>query len=412
MQTAPHDVAYERKTLALMGIGFGLVGLDRWIIAPLFPHMMQDLHLNYQQLGNIIGILSLTWGVCAIAMGRISDRIGRKKILVMTMIAFSLLSGLSGLAGGFASLLLIRGIMGVAEGAFTPASVAVTADVSLPSRRGFNQGLQLSLFSLLGLGFAPIIATQLLRVVPSWHWVFLISAVPGIIMAILIARGIRNDKPVARSVKKTESPNWAALLKSRNILLATAAILCAMAGVFVISAMVPVYLVNVLKLSSQQMGFVVSAIGFGGFLGTLVCGLSDIIGRRPAAIIAFVASAAILYVFSRTGANPPLLFGLLFALSIFALGLLGLITGPIATEAAPIGLIASSVGLISGSGEIFGGGLAPSIAGYIAQNFGLPFTLNFALGGFVCGAVISLFLLETAPSRVGGSSPVILGVDD
>jgi MFS family permease len=162
-----HDTRNERLTLLLMGLGFGLVGLDRWIIAPLFPHIMNDLGLNYEQLGQLIGVLSLTWGVWAIAMGKLSDKNGRKVVLVCTMLLFSGLSAMSGMASGFVSLMLIRGAMGIAEGAFTPASVAATGDASLPSRRGFNLGLQLSMFSLVGLGFAPIIATQLLQVLPS-----------------------------------------------------------------------------------------------------------------------------------------------------------------------------------------------------------------------------------------------------
>lgn len=401
--TPQHDTAYERKTLILLGLGFGLVGLDRWIVAPLFPYMMHDLGLNFQQLGSLIGVLSVTWGIWAIAMGPVSDRIGRKKMLVVTMVAFSLLSSLSGLATSFASLMLIRAVMGIAEGAFTPASVAATGEASLPARRGFNQGLQLSMFSLLGLGFAPILATQLLRVVPSWHWVFMISAVPGLIVAALIARTLR-DKP--RSELKTAMsgatrPRWTALFASRNVWLAMAAILCAMAGIFVVSAMVPTYLVEVLHLDTQSMGFVVSAIGFGGFIGSFgVAGVSDYIGRRNAAVIAFVAAAILLYVFSQAGPNPPLLFVLLFGISVFALGLLGLLSGPIATEAAPFGLVASSVGFISGAGEIFGGGLAPAIAGFIAQHFGLAFTLDFALGGLIAGAAVSLFLAETAPRKL------------
>lgn len=397
-----HDTAYERKTLILLGLGFGLVGLDRWIVAPLFPHMMRDLGLNFQQLGSLIGILSVAWGIWAIAMGPVSDRIGRKKILVVTMVAFSLLSSLSGLAASFGSLMLIRAVMGVAEGAFTPASVAATGEASLPSRRGFNQGLQLSMFSLLGLGFAPIVATQLLRIVPSWHWVFMISAVPGLIVAALIAMVLREHprNELSHHDFRHAKAKWTELFHSRNVLLATLAILCAMAGIFVVSAMVPTYLVEVLHLDTQSMGFVVSAIGFGGFVGSFgVAGVSDFIGRRPAAIIAFVGAAILLYVFSRTGANPQLLFALLFGISVFALGLLGLLSGPIATEAAPLGLVASSVGFVSGTGEIFGGGLAPVIAGFIAQHFGLAATLEFALAGLVGGAVVALFLVETAPRK-------------
>ncbi|HVW52103.1 MAG TPA: MFS transporter [Trinickia sp.] len=407
-----HDTAYERKTLILLGLGFGLVGLDRWIVAPLFPHMMRDLGLNFQQLGSLIGILSVAWGIWAIAMGPVSDRIGRKKILVVTMIAFSLLSSLSGLAASFAGLMLIRAIMGIAEGAFTPASVAATGEASLPARRGFNQGLQLSMFSLLGLGFAPIIATQLLRVVPSWHWVFMISAVPGLIVATLIAVMLRehprNELPHADAAHARA--RWTSLFRSRNVVLATLAILCAMSGIFVVSAMVPTYLVEVLRLDTQSMGFVVSAIGFGGFIGSFgVAGVSDFIGRRAAAIIAFVCAAVLLYVFSLVGANPPVLFALLFGISVFALGLLGLLSGPIATEAAPLGLVASSVGFVSGTGEIFGGGLAPVIAGFIAQHFGLPMTLDFALAGLVGGAVVSLFLLETAPRKRGAAASDVFG---
>ena len=120
----PHDLKNERRTLILLAIGFGLVGLDRWMIAPLFPHMMKDLNLSYQQLGQLIGILSIAWGVFSILMGRLSDSIGRRKIMIAAMVMFSLLSSFSGFATGFASLLLIRALMGVAEGAFTPTSVA------------------------------------------------------------------------------------------------------------------------------------------------------------------------------------------------------------------------------------------------------------------------------------------------
>ena len=204
---------------------------------------------------------------------------------------------------------------------------------------------------------------------------------------------------------------WSSLFRSRNVVLATLAILCAMSGIFVVSAMVPTYLVEVLHLDTQSMGFVVSAIGFGGFLGSVgLAGISDFIGRRTAAIVAFVCAAVLLYAFSRVGANPPLLFVLLFGVSVFALGLLGLLSGPIATEAAPLGLVASSVGFVSGTGEIFGGGLAPVIAGFIAQHFGLPATLDFALAGLIGGAFISLLLVETAPRKRGDAVSDVLGV--
>ena len=62
-----------------------------------------------------------------------------------------------------------------------------------------------------------------------------------------------------------------------------------------------------------------------------------------------------------------MLFALLFGVSLFSIGLLSLLSGPVATEAAPPGLVASAIGFVSGVGETFGGGVAPVIAGFIAQ---------------------------------------------
>jgi MFS family permease len=130
-------------------------------------------------------------------------------------------------------------------------------------------------------------------------------------------------------------------------------LMCAMSGVFVLGAMVPNYLVDYLGLSVQQMGFVTSAIGFGGFLGQVTLpGASNIFGRKPVTLLGFVLGAIFLYGFARLGAQPVMLFALLFAATFFCLGLLGLVTGPIATEAAPAGLMSSTAGVIIGSVQV------------------------------------------------------------
>ena len=394
--------SYEWKAVTLLSLGFGLVGLDRWIVAPLFPFMMKDLHLGYQALGNLIAVLGLCWGVSAIITGAVSDRIGRRKILIPAIMLFSLLSGLSGLATGLVSLLLMRSIMGVTEGSFCPASVAATADASQPSRRGLNQGLQLSAFALFGLGFGPILATQLLLIVPSWRWVFVLVAIPGLVIGALLYVVIREPEHVREPARGAVEHRWAEIVRSRNVVLAMLALLCAMTGVFVLGAMMPNYLLDYLRLTPQQMGFVMSAIGFGGFFGQFaVAGLSDLYGRKVVAIVSFISACMLLMVFMSTGAHPFRLFVLLFLLAFSCFGLLALLTGPIATEAVPIGLISSSIGIVSGTGEIFGGGVAPSLAGYIAEHYGIQDTLRLALAGLVAGTLVCLFLKETAPRKIG-----------
>ena len=126
------DTAYEWRAIGLLSLGFGLVAFDRFLILPMFPVIMRDLDLNYGDLGNITGALALTWGLSAFLMGRVSDRWGRRKIVVGSMVTFSLLVGLSGLATGAASLILIRAMMGTAEGAYVPPSIAATLESARP----------------------------------------------------------------------------------------------------------------------------------------------------------------------------------------------------------------------------------------------------------------------------------------
>lgn len=133
LDTADRRHRYERNAVVLLALGFGLVGLDRWIISPLFPAMMEDLNLDYSDLGNIVGALGLAWGISALFMGRLSDRFGRRKVMVPAIILFSLCSVFTGLAGGLISLLLIRVAMGVTEGGFSPTAVAATAEASAPN---------------------------------------------------------------------------------------------------------------------------------------------------------------------------------------------------------------------------------------------------------------------------------------
>ncbi|MFZ0498716.1 MAG: MFS transporter [Steroidobacteraceae bacterium] len=393
------DPAYERRVVALLTVGFGLTGLDRWIISPLFPTMATDLHLSYQDMGSLIGALGIAWGVFSIIGGGLSDRLGRRRVLVPAILAFSLLSGFSGVVGGFAGLLAIRIIMGANEGAFCPVSFATVSEASRPSRRGLNLGITQSAFPLFGLALGPILATQLLRLM-SWRGVFMLVAVPGLIVAVLLHRTVREPPTIGASPHEHRAP-LGEILQHRNVPLDMLALLCAMSGIFSLSAMVPSYLVDFLKLGTAQMGFVTSAIGLGGFLGQLALpAASDLIGRRPVAVAGFVLGTVFVYAFSRCQ-TVPALFALLFAACFCCFGLLGLLTGAIAAEAAPKGLVSSTTGLIVACGEIFGGGIAPVLAGTVAEHFGIQHTLSMAIIGLALGIIVCLFLRETAPRLVG-----------
>jgi len=402
------DRDYEWKAVTLLALGFGLVGLDRWIIAPLFPFMAKDLGLDYQAIGNLVGILGMVWGIFAVVSGRLSDSIGHRKVLVPAVLLFSLMSGLSGLANTLGALILIRGLMGLMEGSYCPTSFAATAVAAHPSRRGFLQGLQQSGFALFGFGLGPIIATQLLAVVPSWRWVFWVVAIPGFLVGTGLWFVLREpgEAAAASAVEISARPGSSAtgygrVFRSRNIVLCMLALACAMSCIFVLGGMLPNYLIDYLRLTPQQMGFVASALGFGGFIGQFaVPGVSDLFGRRVTAVLSFAGGALGVWGLMHVGPSPPVLFMMVFVVSLFSLGAVALITGPIATESAPAGLVSSAIGIVVGSGEIFGGGVAPAIGGAIAQRYGIENIFWMPLVGVAIGALVSIGLQETAPRKV------------
>lgn len=400
--SAGWDTSYEWKIILVLSLTFGLVGLDRFILPVLFPAFMDELGLTYQDLGNLVGILAVFWGISAFAMGFLSDRVGRRKVLIPAVIVFSLMSAFSGMVGGLVSLLLIRAIMGLAEGPVASTGVAVAVEASHPKRRGMNNGIFQCMISLFGNAIGPILATQMLLVV-DWRTVFMLVGIPGLIMAAAMFWIVREPAHHVAGATAVPRASFTDLFKHRNVPLAMLTLMCAMGGIFVMGAMMPNYLTDYLHLSIQEMGMVTSAIGFGGCIGQFVMPtLSDFIGRKPTTLMSYIMAALFTWLFTQAGAESlGTLFWLLFFAALFNFSALATLAGPVAAEAAPLGMVASVAGLVIGAGEIFGGGVAPIIAGQIAGAQGIEHVFSFTIGGLVLGFVIALFLKETAPRRVG-----------
>lgn len=410
--TPPWDRAYEWRAVALLSLGFGLVGIDRFMIMPMFPSIMRELNLDYSDLGHITGILAIAWGLAALLMGSLADRIGPRRVVIGALVVFSLLAGASGLASGVGGLLLVRALMGFSEGAYTPASITATLEASKPTRHGLNLGIQQMAMPFFGLGIAPILVTQLLEVV-DWRWIFLLVAFPGLVVAFVMARVLR-DIPVSAAAAHTATHDatahrWSDVFRYRNIPLNMVGMLCWLTVLVVTSAMMPNYLTDHLHLDVPSMGFVLSSIGFGASLGTvLMPWLSDRFGRKPVMLLSVLMAMILLVLLTGAPGDPVILFALLFGTSFFNFALICLTVGPLSVEAVPASLMATASGVVVGTGEIFGGGVAPMIAGWVAQHFGIDHVLYLAAGATVLGLVVCLGLKETAPRvlarRAGGQA--------
>ncbi|MEY4640427.1 MAG: hypothetical protein RLZZ227_421 [Pseudomonadota bacterium] len=392
---------YENGILLLLGFTFGLVFFDRNAINLLMPQIIVELELSNTQVGMLGSGLSAAWAISAYAIGAWSDRSGlRKPFLLVTTLVFSLASSLSGLAGSFAALLLVRILMGLAEGPFLPICFAIMNVESSPKRRGVNAGLMQNVFaSLLGTTLAPLILLPLAEAY-GWRPAFYMTGVPGLVCAFLIWKFVREPQAEPQAAAtQAENPGIFAMLKERNILI------CCGISIFMVSwylvglIFMPLYFTVMRGMTDTDMGYVIAPMG----LATMVCGflvpaLSDRFGRKP--IMAVFTFIGLLTPIAAVHFDGPLwILSLLLLLGWSGSGSFALFMGVVPAETVPRRLAASSMGLVVGVGELFGGVAAPTIAGAIADRSSLigPMVVMMVCA-FIAG-LLSLFLTETAPGK-------------
>jgi MFS family permease len=378
----------ENTIVAVLALGFGLVGIDRFLITTLFPVIARDLHLDYGDIGIITGALAIAWGTAALFVGNLSDRIGRRRVLTASLVVFSLLIGASGLATGLIGLIVVRVMMGIADGAYTPASIAGTLEASGPGRRGFNIGIQQMMLPLFGLGLAPLLVAAALRFI-DWRWIFLVFVLPG--LAVARAVWLFVPDPATTPEATAVLAAWKGVLGYSNVRIAALLMLCWLTCLITTSAFLPNYLVDYLRLPLPQMGTVMSAIGLGATVGTfLLASLSDRLGRKPVLALSAAGALLSLVLLANTGAHVGALFAALFFVHFFNNALITLTVGPLCSEAVPVALMATASGLVIAVGELFGGGIAPVLVGHLAQRLGIEQILKLPIAMLGVGLLLCM----------------------
>ena len=396
---------YEQRLIWVLGITFGFLFFDRNAASFLMPFITKDLGFNNQQVGLIASGLSFTWALSAFLGGALSDRTGsRKPILLVTVVAFSLCSFLSGLAGSFAALLAARLLMGLAEGPFLPVCQSLVAQESDHGKRGHNMGVMQNFGSnLLGSFAAPLVLVSI-ATHGSWRSAFFLAGVPGLVMAVLIARYVhepeKKPQPTAASAAATGAMSYLAMLGYRNM------ILCVLMSIFMVAWMVlgwaflPLFYVKVRQISAGAMSVLMSVLGLSAaFFSFVVPGLSDRLGRRPV-VVAFNLLGLLVPLAALYWHGSLYLLGALIFLGWAASGTFPLFMGTIPSETIPARYVATSLGLTVGIGEVLGGVSAPAAAGWAADRYGLTAPILIMGGCALAGALLALALKETAPRRV------------
>lgn len=163
-----------------------LFGFDIAIISGAGPFLLRHFSLDDWNLG--VAFSSLLFG-CVIGSavaGRITDRYGRRRILLWVAVLFALTSAATGIAWSFNSFLAARFLGGLAVGAVSLVSPMYVSEISPPTLRG-RMGTLYQMSIVTGILVSFCINYLLRDLGPdNWRWMFITGVIPSVIFFVLL----------------------------------------------------------------------------------------------------------------------------------------------------------------------------------------------------------------------------------
>jgi ACS family glucarate transporter-like MFS transporter len=403
---------------ALLGPITFVMSLDRTAIVIAAPTIQNEYHFTLIQMSYLLTSFSWTYALLQVPSGWLAERFGPRKMLYWANLLWSLLTALTPAASGFASFVVIRGLLGAGQSADWPSSV-------LALKRWFPRAERAKANAILlgGLYLGPIAAAPITTLVIlhfGWRAAFYGFGIVGLLIGFAWWFGFRDDPAEHPLMGKAEAQMIAAGQAEEPSQRARGAFLAGLASVqfwavglqyfFLVmiqsfyTTWLPTYLVRERNFSLASMGIYASLPWVALFVMVFVTGsLSDRILRRtgsvwaarvPVAITGFVVSALALIAASRT----PQIW-LMMTLLCVSLGAIGLTQVSIWSATQDLGR--SSTGVVSGWTNFWGnmaGVVGPVLTAYLVEWTGgwSGALLGVALSG-LAGAVLWVFVHPERP---------------
>jgi MFS family permease len=211
----------------------------------------------------VIAIYSLCAGIAGPFWGSLSDRIGRKQVLMVCLFGGALSYGMIGVASELWMLYAARAVGGVMAGSL-PVASALMADVSAPHRRAKAMGLVGTAFGL-GLILGPVIGGVLAGPEGAFLWPGLFAAIMSLVSVGLAGWLLPADRPSVETTKKIQKAsgpeNMLAFIRRRHALLLTVQYTLHTGAVSAAIYLSPLWLAAYLGWGPREVGILFGLVG-------------------------------------------------------------------------------------------------------------------------------------------------------
>lgn len=176
---------YRNYVLVTLLLAYTLNFIDRILIQVLSEPIINEFSLKDWQFGLLSGFgFAFLYTIAGIPIARLAERVNRVRIIAVSIVIWSVMTALCGLAGSFISLLIFRVGVGIGEAGLTPPANSIIADYFPPRSRAralavYAMGVTLG--GVLAAAFGGPIAEAF-----SWREAFMLLGIPGILVGVLV----------------------------------------------------------------------------------------------------------------------------------------------------------------------------------------------------------------------------------
>jgi sugar phosphate permease len=397
--TTSHALRVARITVALLFFAWVIDYIDRLVITLALPAIGRQFSLNKAEQGLILTVFFIPYALFQMPGGLLADRIGVRKTMTIALAAWSIFTGLTGLAFSYASLLVIRAVFGVTEGIFPAASMKAVTERTQPQQRSTANGFMFCSNSL-GSALAPLIAGPALAAV-GWKNSFFLVALLGIVMAVVVWRFLPKplhaaEDPVTQAIPDRPKFGVRDVLTSRTMWL-LAAIFC---GYDIVSwglvAWTPSYLMEVRHINVRSSGVLTSIPFFVGTAGTVIGGylFDKFFHSRSRLLIVPAMACTGVFLWIMIKATSVESFILFESLAVGTMSLTFMPIYGVPMRLLPREVTGIGMGLVNFGGQ-FAGAFTPFIMGALADSFSFTAAFSFLIFGVLLAIAASLSSPQT-----------------